>query len=102
MGDIDNQTINLLDALKVEGKIQAYQLVGNQADPQAEVILNGGLVDMAKFTRMKKKLNEDHALSKMTNQLLHEQYQRSIYQTMASVQRINSASPLSRSPKPKQ
>jgi len=101
LGDIDRQTINLLDALKVEGKIQAYQLIGNQADLQAEVILNGGLVDMAKFTRMKKKLNEDHALSKMTNQLLHEQYQRSIYQTMASVQRINSASPLSRSPPPK-
>ena len=92
----------MLDALKVEGKIQAYQLVGNEADPQAEVILNGGLVDMAKYTRMKKKVNEDHALSKMTNQLLHEQYQRSIYQTMASVQRLNSASPMSRSPKPQQ
>jgi len=55
---------------------------------------------MAKFTRMKKKLNEDHALSKMTNQLLHEQYQRSIYQTMASAQRLNSASPDTRSQKP--
>jgi len=49
---------------------------------------------------MKKKLNEDHALSKMTNQLLHEQYQRSIYQTMASAQRLNSASPDTRSQKP--
>ena len=49
---MDFDTECLLKALKDEGKIQAYRLQGTQEDPQAEVVLNGGLVNMTKFSRM--------------------------------------------------
>ena len=52
---------------------------GNSDDPQAEVILNGGLLNMVKYTKMQKKNEEQHSLSRVTNQLLHEQMVRSNY-----------------------
>lgn len=58
LGDIDHNTENLLNTLRDEGKIQAFKFQGTPEDPQAEVILNGGLVNMTKFTRMKKKQEE--------------------------------------------
>ena len=53
---------------------------------------------MSKFTRMKKKQEEQHSLSRVTNQLLHEQMVRLNYQTTKGAERANSASPNSRSP----
>ena len=58
LGDIDHNTENLLNTLRNEGRIQAFKFQGTPEDPQAEVILNGGLVNMSKFTRMKKKQDE--------------------------------------------
>ena len=58
LGDIDHNTENLLNTLRGEGRIQAFKFQGTPDDPQAEVILNGGLVNMSKFTRMKKKQDE--------------------------------------------
>ena len=58
LGDIDHNTENLLNTLRGEGRIQAFKFQGTPEDPQAEVILNGGLVNMSKFTRMKKKQDE--------------------------------------------
>ena len=55
---------------------------------------------MTKFGAMSKKSNMNHALSKVTNQLLHEQMQRSMLQTAMSAHRANSASP-DRSPGPR-
>ena len=55
LGDIDHNTENLLNTLRGEGRIQAFKFQGTPDDPQAEVILNGGLVNMSKFTRMKTK-----------------------------------------------
>ncbi len=76
LGDVDIMTQQLLIALKNEGKIQAYRLQGTREAPEAEVILNGGLVNMAKFTRIQKKNNEEHGLGRVTNQILKEQNQR--------------------------
>ena len=72
---------------------------GNSDDPQAEVILNGGLLNMIKYTKMQKKKEEQHSLSRVTNQLLHEQMVRSNYATTKGVERVNSASPDTRSPR---
>ena len=96
LGDIDHNTENLLNTLRDEGKIQAFKFQGTPEDPQAEVILNGGLVNMTKFTRMKKKQEEQHGLSRVTNQLLHEQMVRMNYQTTKGMERVSSASPDSR------
>jgi hypothetical protein len=52
LGDVDIQVENLLNLLKKDGKITAFRLQGTQEDPQAEVILNGGLVSMSKYTMM--------------------------------------------------
>ena len=99
LGDVDHFTEKLLHSLKNEGKIQAFRMQGNSDDPQAEVILNGGLLNMIKYTKMQKKQEEQHSLSRVTNQLLHEQMVRSNYQTTKGAERVNSASPDSRSPR---
>ena len=76
---MERDTEFLLQRLKNEGKIQAFQMQGLKEDPQAEVILNGGLVNMTKFARQQKKFGEDHGLSRVTEKLLHEQIARSTF-----------------------
>lgn len=53
---------------------------------------------MSKFTRMKTKKLEVQGLGRVTNQLLHEQMIRQNYQTVKGQERLNSASPTTRSP----
>lgn len=53
---------------------------------------------MAKFTRMKTKKLEVQGLGRMTNKLLHEQAIRQNFQTIQGQERLNSASPSTRSP----
>ena len=55
LGDVDKDTENLLDVLRIEGKILDYSLIGSAMDPQAEVTLNGGLNSMTKFLELQKK-----------------------------------------------
>ena len=53
---------------------------------------------MAKFTRMTAKKGEKNSLSRVTNQLLHEQMVRTTFNTMQGMDRVSSASPDSRHP----
>ena len=58
LGDIDHNTENLLKTLLNEGRIQAFKFQGTPEKPQAEVVLNGSLANMSKFTRTEKKRDE--------------------------------------------
>lgn len=35
LGDVDKDTENLLDVLRIEGKIMDFSLIGSAVDPQA-------------------------------------------------------------------
>lgn len=86
LGDVDRNTQSLLNALRNEGRIEDFSMVGTAMDPQAEVILNGGLTNMTKFLKLQKKQDENQSLSRVTNQLLHEQLARQNYKTVQGME----------------
>lgn len=54
LGDVDHNTENLLNVLKDEGKIKNFRMIlDDESDLQAEVVLNGGLVNMTKYVKAK-------------------------------------------------
>ena len=73
---------------------------GTAMDPQAEVILNGGLLNMSKFTNMKKKQVEARGLAQVTTQLLQEQATRQNYQTVEGLNRMSMEHGNEQSPSP--